>query len=156
MVLQVILFEIDCAIFYTNLHELFCQFISWTSWVNSGKFMDNCWISCQVMADMKKVYDNLIIINLYNIKYWQSMIRTHNIVHSLLFIFLAFSFLGLNKAFRAILMQIVMAIFSSILVAIRCGDFLDDVLTPFKVTYFNSSNFELEYLWSCIVLWISV
>ena len=27
--------------------------------------MDNCWISCQVMADMKKVYDDLIIINLY-------------------------------------------------------------------------------------------
>ena len=26
--LQVILFEIDCAIFYTNLHEFFCQFIS--------------------------------------------------------------------------------------------------------------------------------
>ena len=25
---QVILFEINCAIFYTNLHELFCQFIS--------------------------------------------------------------------------------------------------------------------------------
>ena len=25
---QVILFEIYCAIFYTNLHELFCQFIS--------------------------------------------------------------------------------------------------------------------------------
>ena len=22
--------------FYTNLHELFCQFISWTNWVNSG------------------------------------------------------------------------------------------------------------------------
>ena len=58
--LQVILFEIDC----TNLYELFCQFISWTNWVNSGKFMDNCWISCQVMADMKKVYDDLIIINL--------------------------------------------------------------------------------------------
>ena len=51
--LKVILFEIDCAIFYTNLHELFCQFISWTNWVNSGKFMDNCWLSCQVMADMK-------------------------------------------------------------------------------------------------------
>ena len=63
--LQVILFEIDCAIFYTNLHELFCQFISWTNWVNSGRFMDNCWISCQVMADMKKAYNNLIIINLY-------------------------------------------------------------------------------------------
>ena len=62
--LQVILFEIDWAIFYTNLHELFCQYISWTNWVNSGKFMDNCWISCQVMADMKKVYDNIIIINL--------------------------------------------------------------------------------------------
>ena len=27
--------------------------------------MDNCWISYQVMADMKKVYDNFIIINLY-------------------------------------------------------------------------------------------
>ena len=63
--LQVILFEIDCAIFYTNLHELFCQFISWTNWVNSGNFMDNCWISCQVMADMKKVYVDLMIINLY-------------------------------------------------------------------------------------------
>ena len=62
---QVILFEIDCAIFYTNLHELFCQFISWTHWVNSGKFMDNCWISCQVMADMEKLYDDLIITNLY-------------------------------------------------------------------------------------------
>ena len=60
--LQVILFEIDCAIFYTNLHELFCQFISWTNWVNSGKFIDNCWILRQVM---KKVYHDLIIINLY-------------------------------------------------------------------------------------------
>ena len=27
--------------------------------------MDNCWISCQVMADIKEVYDDLIIINLY-------------------------------------------------------------------------------------------
>ena len=27
--------------------------------------MDDCWISCQIMADMKKVYDDLIIINLY-------------------------------------------------------------------------------------------
>ena len=63
--IQVILFEIDCAIFYTDLHELFCQFISWTKLANSGKFRDNCWISCQVMADMKKVYNDLIIINLY-------------------------------------------------------------------------------------------
>ena len=63
--LQVILFEIDCAIFYSNLHELFCQFITWTNWVNSGIFIDNCWISCQVMADIKKVYEDLIIINLY-------------------------------------------------------------------------------------------
>ena len=39
LLIQVILFEIDCAFFYTNLHELFCQFISWTNWVNSGKFM---------------------------------------------------------------------------------------------------------------------
>ena len=65
MAVQVILFEIDWAVFYTNLHESFCQFLSWTNWVNSGKFMDNCWISCQVMADMKKVYADLIIINLY-------------------------------------------------------------------------------------------
>ena len=51
---QVILFEIDCAIYHTNLHELFCQFISWTNWLNSGKSMDNCWLSCQVMAVIKK------------------------------------------------------------------------------------------------------
>ena len=53
-------------IFYANLHELICQFISSTKWVNSGKFIDNCWISCQVMADMEKVYNDLIIINLYS------------------------------------------------------------------------------------------
>ena len=41
--------------FYTDLHDLFCQYINWTNQVNSGKFMDNYWISCQVMADMKKV-----------------------------------------------------------------------------------------------------
>ena len=64
--LQVILFEIDCAIFDTNLHELFVQLISWTNWVNSGKFKDNCRISWQVMADMKIVHDDLIIINLYS------------------------------------------------------------------------------------------
>ena len=64
-IIQVILFEIDCAIFYTNLHELFCQFISWTNWINSGNFMDNCWMPCQVMADMEKFYDDFIIINLY-------------------------------------------------------------------------------------------
>ena len=29
--------------------------------------MDNCWISCQVIADMKKVYDEFTIINLYYI-----------------------------------------------------------------------------------------
>ena len=55
LLVQVILFEIHCAIFYTKLHELFSQFISWTYWVNSGKSMDNCWISCQIMADVKKV-----------------------------------------------------------------------------------------------------
>jgi hypothetical protein len=32
--------------------------------------MDNCWISCQVMADMKKVYDDLMIINLYISPFW--------------------------------------------------------------------------------------
>ena len=61
---QVILFEIDCAIFYTNSLKFFFQFISWTILVNSGKFMDNGWISFQNMADMKKVYEDLIIINL--------------------------------------------------------------------------------------------
>ena len=46
----------DCVIFYTNLHELFCQFKSWTNWISSGKFRENCWIvKCQVMVDMKKV-----------------------------------------------------------------------------------------------------
>ena len=33
--------------------------------VNSDKSMDNCWISYQSMADIKKIYDDLIIINLY-------------------------------------------------------------------------------------------
>ena len=50
--------------FYTNLRALFCQFISWTNLVNSGKFMDNCWTLRQVMGDMKKVYNHLIVINL--------------------------------------------------------------------------------------------
>ena len=54
----------DYAIFSKNVHKLFCQLISWTNWVNSGKFMDNCWISCQVMADMKKIYEDLITNNL--------------------------------------------------------------------------------------------
>ena len=35
---QVILSEIDCAIFYTNLHELFCQFIEQT-----GQILVNLW-----------------------------------------------------------------------------------------------------------------
>ena len=47
------------------VHKMFCQFISWTNWVNSGEFMENCWISCQVMADMENFYDDLRIINLY-------------------------------------------------------------------------------------------
>ena len=34
----------------------------------SHKFMDNCCISCQVMADMKKVSNNLRIVNLYFLK----------------------------------------------------------------------------------------
>ena len=37
--------------------------------------MDNCWISCQVMADMKKFYDDLIIINLY-------ILRMYELAHS--------------------------------------------------------------------------
>ena len=50
--IQVILFEIDFLIFYTNLDKFFCQFISWTNRVNSGKFMDNCSISCRAIADL--------------------------------------------------------------------------------------------------------
>ena len=45
-----------------------CQFISWSKG-KIGKFMDNSWISCQVMADVKKVYDDLININLYKIRH---------------------------------------------------------------------------------------
>ena len=33
-------------------------------------FMDNCWISCQVMADMKKVYNALLMIELPCPKIW--------------------------------------------------------------------------------------
>ena len=36
--------------------------------------MDNCWISCQVKADIKKVYDDLIIINLYKIQEFGRML----------------------------------------------------------------------------------
>ena len=64
---QVITLEIDCAIFYTNLHELFCHFISWTNWVNSGKFMENCWISCQVMAAIN-LPEFTYALSFYNLK----------------------------------------------------------------------------------------
>ena len=53
--LQVILFEIDWASFYTNLHDFFVKFISSTNWVNYCKFMDNCGISRQVMANMGNI-----------------------------------------------------------------------------------------------------
>ena len=39
--------------------------------------MHNCWISCQVMADGKKVYDDLIIINLYQFIF-QSVLEGYN------------------------------------------------------------------------------
>ena len=55
--------------FYTDLHELFCQFISWTNWVKSGK------ISCQAVTDMENFHDNLIIINLYFIHFNNEMIH---------------------------------------------------------------------------------
>ena len=35
--------------------------------------MDTCWISCQVMADMKIFYDNLIIVNLYCNAFWSAV-----------------------------------------------------------------------------------
>ena len=41
----------DCPSFDTNLRKLFCQFISCTICVNSGKYMDNFWtITCHIMA----------------------------------------------------------------------------------------------------------
>ena len=41
----------DFPSFYTNLHKLFCQFISWTICVNSDKYIDNFWtIICHFMA----------------------------------------------------------------------------------------------------------
>ena len=50
--------------FLTSIAQFFTQIYTdcflvhkLNKWVNSGKFMDNCWISCQVMADMKKVYN---------------------------------------------------------------------------------------------------
>ena len=55
--LQIILFEIDCAVFYTNLHELFWQFKSQTNWVNSEYHV-------KLWADMEIFYDDLIIIDL--------------------------------------------------------------------------------------------
>ena len=48
-----------------NFLRKFTWIVSWTNWVNSGRFKDNYWISCQFMVDMRKVYDDLIIINLY-------------------------------------------------------------------------------------------
>ena len=56
---QVILFEINFLLKFTrivsSIHKL----------IKLGKFMDHCWISCQVMADMEKFYNYLMIINLY-------------------------------------------------------------------------------------------
>ena len=51
--------------FETNLHDFFLSVHKLKNWVNSGKSMDNCWISCQFMADMEKFYNDLIIINLH-------------------------------------------------------------------------------------------
>ena len=62
--IQVIILRLIAQFFYTNLHMLFCQFINWTNWVNSGEFMDNCFISCHDMAEMKKVYNDLLITNM--------------------------------------------------------------------------------------------
>ena len=42
---QVILFGDWLRNFLQNLHELFCQFISWTNRVDSGKSLDNWWMA---------------------------------------------------------------------------------------------------------------
>ena len=36
--------------------------------------MNNCWIACQVMANMEKVYNDLIIINLYLVVCWYNFL----------------------------------------------------------------------------------
>ena len=58
------------------------NFVAFSEYMNF-KFMDNCWISCQVMADMKKVYDNLIIINLYLPFYGIQKNKTNQILKGL-------------------------------------------------------------------------
>ena len=65
---QVILFEIDCAIFYTNLHELFCQFTSWTNWVNSVCTC-NCLKDVQFMGFSIWKVELFFLSNLYLIDF---------------------------------------------------------------------------------------
>ena len=63
-------------LWYVHTYKLFflrsiAEFLQKFTWIvlsvhklnKLGKF----WISCQVMADMKKVYDDIIIINLYEL-----------------------------------------------------------------------------------------
>ena len=39
------------AQFFTQSYmNCFVRCSTWTNWANFGRFMDNCWISCQVMA----------------------------------------------------------------------------------------------------------
>ena len=61
------------AQFFTRIYMnrfVSSYFISWTNWVNSSKFMDNCRISCQVMADLAIFSYDLIFINLYWISFF--------------------------------------------------------------------------------------
>ena len=72
--------------FLPKFTRIFCQFISWTNWVNSGKFMDNCWILCQIVADMENFWDDLIIINLYPCKllrYLRDIFGSFNLIEVL-------------------------------------------------------------------------
>ena len=54
--------------FYSNFHELFCQFISWTNWVNFGNSAE---YHVKLWLIWKKVYDDIIIINLYAFDKWK-------------------------------------------------------------------------------------
>ena len=60
LVLYRLFFLRSIAQFFMQIYmNFFRQFISWTMRVNSGKLTDNCWISCQVMADMKKKFTTI-------------------------------------------------------------------------------------------------
>ena len=60
---QVILFRSILHFFYTNLHKLFSQLMSWTNWVNLVNLWKIAEYHVQLWVIWKKKYDDLMIIN---------------------------------------------------------------------------------------------